>query len=452
MLKYFFFSFIFTSNVLVIANAQTTQTLHQLLQLAETNYPALKAKKFAVDAAKKAVEVSANTKIPSLDAAYQMNYATANNITGMAYPQYLMPISGPPSSSNNYSGVFGSAASLLLNWQPITFGQREAQIAFSQTGVKYASTDLANEILQHKIKVANAYLDALTYHELDKLYLQNILRTQANLSNVRTLALNGIKAGVDSTFFSTEVSKAKIDRLNIQRNKEQSIIILSQLLATSEQILIADSSYFLKLPNENLGTDSTKNPLISLYNTSIELDQAKKNAIAKTTAPTLGIWATTYSRGSGVGSNGDINTFNGLSLQRINYGLGLQLSIPILQSLKIKPQLQQQELLIKADQEKLNDITLQLDKQLQTANSTMDFALQSLKEIPILIETTKLAYTTIVSRYNAGLANYADVIQAQYNLLKAETDHKTAFMAVWKTFLYKAAVKGDINLFLNQVN
>ena len=52
----------------------------------------------------------------------------------------------------------------------------------------------------------------------------------------------------------------------------------------------------------------------------------------------------------------------------------------------------------------------------------------------------------------SGLANYADLIQAEYLLIKAETENKTNFMGVWKALLYKAAVKGDLNIFLNQVN
>jgi outer membrane protein TolC len=434
------------------ATAQQPTTLKALLQMAETNYPLLKAKQYAVGAAQKSVEVSTHTKIPSLDAAYQIDYATYNNITGMAYPQLLIPISGPPATTNNFSGVFGSAASLLLNWQPITFGQREAQIAYAQSGVTYASADLANDILQHKIKVANAYLDLLTFTELDKLYKENMTRAEANFTNVKTLVANGIKAGVDSALFSAEVAKANIDRFTIQKNIAQTIISLQQLSGTDVDMVIADSSLFTKLPVDITMNDTVKNPLVSLYNTSIELDKAKRKTIAKTTSPTLGVWATTYARGSGVAYTGDVKALNGLGLQRYNYGVGMQLSVPLLQSLKIKPQLQQQDLLIKADEEKLHDVALQLNKQWQAANANMDYALKTIKAMPVLVQSSYFAYTTIISRYNSGLANYADVVQAQYNLLKAQTDYKTAYMAVWKTLLYKAAVKGDISLFLNQVN
>ncbi len=427
-------------------------SLHKLLQQAEANYPLLKSKAISIDAAKKNVEVSNSSIIPSLDASYQLDYATYNNITGMSYPQFLTPISGPPSASNNFSGVFGSATSLLLNWQPVTFGQREAQVAYSQAGVNYAVSDAQNEILQHKVRVANAYLDAITTAELINIFKENLSRCEINFSTTKTLVDAGIKPGVDTTLFAAEISKARVDLLNSKKNSEQSIIALSGLLASAESITVSDSSYFNKLPLNYTLADTVKHPLLALYNSSIGLDKAKENEISKTTRPTLGVWGTTYARGSGVQSDGSVKTLDGLGLQRINYGVGLQLSVPLLQSTKIKPQLQLQGLRVKADEEKLNDITLQLSKQLQTADITLNYALAIVKESPLLVQSSRYAYTTMLSRYSAGLANYADVVQAQYNLLKAQTDYKINYMAVWKALLYKATVSGDLNLFLNQVN
>jgi outer membrane protein len=106
-------------------NAQTT-SLHGLLQTAEENYPSIKSKRLSIETAKTAVEVSNRSSMPSLDAGYQINYATHNNISGMASSQFFVPISGPTSASNNFSPAFGTVTGLLFNWQPITFGQRES--------------------------------------------------------------------------------------------------------------------------------------------------------------------------------------------------------------------------------------------------------------------------------------------------------------------------------------
>ena len=91
-------SLAFNLNYVFGQSDKTVNSLKELLQLAESNYPFLKSKALDVQAAQKNIDVSKNTITPSLDASYQLNYATYNNITGMAYPQFLVPISGPPSS------------------------------------------------------------------------------------------------------------------------------------------------------------------------------------------------------------------------------------------------------------------------------------------------------------------------------------------------------------------
>jgi len=339
----------------------------------------------------------------------------------------------------------------LLNWQPVTFGQREAQTAYAEAGVSYAASDAANEIFQYKVKLINSYLDALTTNELIKVYEENLIRSQTNLSRVKILVLNGIKPGVDTALFFSEQSKAKIDLLGIKKNNEQAMILLTQLLASKENIPIGDSSYFNKLPQYLLGADTIKHPLQSLYTSSIELDKAKRRSLTKTTAPMLNVWGTTYARGSGISYDGTVNSIDGLGLHRFNYGVGVQFSLPLLQSFRIRSQVHQEDLLIKADEEKLNGINLQLNKQLQTADTILQYSLQVVKETYPLLQSSEYVYKTIVSRYQAGLANYADVIQAQYDLVKAKVDYKTTYMAVWKALLYKAAVTGNLNLFLNQV-
>lgn len=437
---------------MVFSQSPTGKTLKELLRLAEENYPLLRSKAWEVKAAEKAVATSKNSLIPSLDASYQVNYATYNNITGMAYPQFLVPVSGPPSPANQYNGVFGSATSLLLNWQPVTFGQRGSQVDLSKAGVQYAKADAGNEIFQHKIRVINAYLDIITAIELEKVYEENIARTAATLSVARGLVISGIKPGVDTALLKAEMSKAKVELLNSRRYKEQTIITLSGLLATDNLPAVTDTSYFTRLPVAYLPSDTVRNPLLSLYNSNIELSKARKKVLGKTMLPTLGMWGTAYARGSGIDYSGNVKSADGLAFQRYNYGVGLQLSIPILQFAKIRSQVQQQDMLIRSNEERLNEMTLQVRKQNELADTTLGTALSISKETPLYYESAGFSYKAMQSRYQSGLANFADLVQAQYALVKAAADNKTAYMAVWKALLYKAAVNGDLNLFLNQVN
>ena len=434
------------------AIAQKSPSLHELLKQAEANYPLLKSKMLDAKAAQKGISISQSTFIPTLDASYQVNRATYNNITGMIYPQFIIPISGPPSTGNNMNGVYGTAASLVLNWQPITFGQRQSQIEYSKANYQSSGFDAQNEIFQHKVKVINAYLDALTATEVVKVLEQNLQRAEANFLLARTLVGTGLKPGVDSMLFKAELSRARIELLNSMKLKNQSIILLSQFVASESDVIVSDTSYFNKLPSIAASADPLGNPLLTLYNSNTEVSKAKGKMLKRTMMPTLGLWGTTYARGSEIQAGGIIVPRDGLSFERYNWGVGLQLSIPLLQAARISPQLKQQQYIIMSNEEKLNNVSLELRKQLEIADTTLYSVLAVAKESPVLFESASYSYKSLLSRYQAGLANYADLIQAQYVLIKAETDNKTNFMGVWKALLNKAAISGDLNLFLNQVN
>src|SRR5207253_6925520 len=117
---------------------------------------------------------------------------TANNLTGMFYPNGILPISGPPSSSNDYNPATGSAASLLLNWQAVTFGQRNAQINVSIAEANSKNLEWKQELFKHKINVISAYLDVLLSTDVVHIQQQNIHRVETNLTQSRTLAISGI--------------------------------------------------------------------------------------------------------------------------------------------------------------------------------------------------------------------------------------------------------------------
>ena len=434
------------------AQESSAAMLRNLLKTAETNYPLLKAKAASVLAAQKGVSTSQSTLIPSLMAAYQVNYATDNSLNGMSFAQFVPPISGPAYAAENWTGVWGGTATLLMNWEPYTFGQRESQIDYATAGLQFANADNENEIFQQKIKVINAYLNVLTAQELIKVYAKNLTRTQTNLVTTTALVQSGIRPSVDSALFDAEVARAQVDLLNANNLERQAAITLAQVVASDTTIHVADSSYFVNTPVLPSGSDSIQNPILSMYSSSIGLEGARKNIFAKTMMPMLDIWATTFGRGSEISPTGKYFAQSGLIFERHNYGVGLQLSVPILQFARILPQLEQEDYAIQAQQEKMNEVSLQLRKQNEIADTTFANALAITHESPVYYQSAAYSYRALSSRYQSGLANFSDLVQAQYSLVKAETDNKLAYMNAWKALLNKAAVNGDINIFLNQAN
>src|SRR5258708_40038911 len=119
--------------------------------------------------------------MPTIDASYQANLSTANNLTGQFYPSGILSMTGPPSASNHYSPATGSAASVLLNWQAVTFGQRNAQIEVSVQEARASASGWKQELFNQRINVISLYLDVLLAHDLAAFQEHNIARVQEML-------------------------------------------------------------------------------------------------------------------------------------------------------------------------------------------------------------------------------------------------------------------------------
>ena len=438
--------------VLLACCTADAQLLKDLLDKAKTNHPLLKAKRFESAAKEQHVRYEKSTAIPSIEAGYQVNYATYNNITGMATAQHFVPISGPPSASNSNNAVFGSAGGLLMNWELFAFGQHKSRVGSAEASLQYQQADEENEVFQHQIRTADAYLDLLMAQELVKVYQRNLARSEDNLRIVRSLARSGLRPGVDTALFKSELAKTKIELLNFERLRQEHQLKLSELLGENENgSFEIDSSYCSALPALPDTINSSSHPFINLATSRLKISEVERKSLQRSIYPRLSMWGSAYGRGSGIRYDGYTNAEDGLSLSRYNFGAGLVLSVPLLQFTRTQHQVHAQDARVQADQERLNGVTLQINKQQQLAAITLSNSLKVAIESPAFFEASRYAYKGLLSRYNSGLINYTELIQSQYVLLQSEVDLKKAHIEAWKALLFMAAVNGDLNIFTSQL-
>ena len=427
------------------------------LQLAEHNYPLLKARRLEADASAQNVAVAKYSRMPTIDASYQANLSTANNLTGQYYPYGILSMTGPPSAGNNYSPATGSAASVLLNWQAITFGQRNAQIDVSEKQAKATMSTYQRELFDQKINVISVYLDVLLAHDLAAIQLHNIERVQASLRQSRELAVSGIRPGVDTALFLSELSKARIDGLNARKQLETTQWLLARLIVTDAIPVPADTAFLDRLPVPAplvvAGTDSSfaAHPLIALAQNEFAVSQSKEHLLKKSFLPKLSVWGTGFARGSGFETDGSRKTWDGMGLSRYNYGAGLELSFPIMKYGEVRRQLKEQNLLSQASQQRLEDTRSALTTEQRITSATFVSSLAVAEESRQQLKSGEYAYHAMQIRYNTGLVSFADLIQTQYNLLKAELDLRKAYWDTWKALLLQAAVRGDEKIFMQEI-
>lgn len=433
--------------------ADTLVHLKDAIRLAENNYHLLKARKWDTEKARANVDVVKFSKLPSIDATYQAGFATANNLTGLFNPNGILPVTGPPSASNNYSPATGSAASVLLNWQASSFGQRDAQIAVAEAQANASRTAYEQDVFNHTINVISKYLDVVLAREQLTIQKRNVERAAANLYQSRTLAETGIKPGVDTALFLSEFSKSKIEWMNAQKQLEIQRWLLGQLMVINTLPLPTDTSFLQTIPVSEVIVDTTfsTHPLIRFAQNEIQLNKSKTSAIKKSYLPKINIWGTGFARGSGFMNDGSVKTWDGLQLSRYNYGAGVQLAFPIMKYEEVKRQLKQQDAESKAASERLQEDRSTLTTQQQIANTIFRNSIAVIPETEQQYKAGKYAFEAMQMRYGTGLVNFADLTQAQYNFLKAELDVKQAYWDAWKALLLQAIAKGDLNFFLNKI-
>src|SRR5439155_13437509 len=101
------------------ANPPKPLKLDTAVELALTNYPAIKTAQAQADAAKANIDLARTAYLPRLDLLYQENRATRNNVFGAVLPQSIIPsISGPVLGSTSMDSTFGSAGGALFSWEP----------------------------------------------------------------------------------------------------------------------------------------------------------------------------------------------------------------------------------------------------------------------------------------------------------------------------------------------
>jgi outer membrane protein len=280
--------------------------LKDLLQLAEQRYPLIKSRRLEIQASQKNTEVVKYSRAPTIDASYQANISTANNLTGQFYPYGIIPMTGPPSNSNIYTPATGSAAALLLNWQAVTFGMRNAQInsSIALTGTQTAG--LKQDIFNQNINLTSIYLDLILAYDIVRINENNLERVKENLRQSIELTNSGIKPGVDSALFLSEVSKAKIGLLNARKEMETLQWTLAKFLLIQSLPLPSDTAFLRRLPGFSFpaGNSFANHPAVLYAQSQLAYDKSKEDVLKKSFLPKLSVWGTAFGRGTGFENNG----------------------------------------------------------------------------------------------------------------------------------------------------
>jgi outer membrane protein TolC len=450
-----YFLFFFTLAVPRISGAQPVKlSIKETIDKVQHNLPQLESYRQQAAAARENIPLAKNSLMPDLTAGYQVNMATYNNITGMSYPGFLLPISGPPSVNNEMNFIPGTALGALVKWNPFTFGQRNAAIDKAAAAFKQANATYNEQLFQYQYAAVNLYLEALYLKQVLRISAAATDRYKVSLEQSLVLAKNGLKPGIDTAQFQSVIIQTEVEYLQTEKTYLQKIEELTRLTGMADpatNIILTDTVFKPSLITEDSFALSN-HPYYQLIEAQKNTTIAGLREIQRTWVPQLDIWGNVYARGSGINANGIVNKSDGWGLSRTNAGIGLQLSFPVLQFSKVNIRKKQYNLLLKSDEARLAQVRLDISKQVE--NATLEYR-QDAKiaaKTPVQLKIATDVYEGLKLSYEAGLIDYTRLYQSQYELTKAELNNATAQLQMWRSLLSIAVAKGNLAIFTDQLN
>jgi outer membrane protein TolC len=440
---------------------QEVLTLTEALDLAIKNYGSIKSKSFEVQGSEHALSQAKRDYLPNVVLSAQQVYGTVNGQNGPQYGfgGFGVASSGLPLPEQNWNAAFGALYLANINWEVFSFGRARGRIEVARAALGVAESELGQELFQHQVRVAAAYLNVLGTQRLAVAQQKNLERSQVVQRSVSARAKGGLVAGVDSALANAEVANARIAllrALDLQQEQEKSLSLLVGSTASAHEL---DSSFVLQTPILRV-TDGVhaSHPVLNSYQSRVDQSLAQMRLSRKSYYPSINVVGILQTRASGfdAGYAQDQTAFthsysDGVAPTRSNYLLGVGLVWNFTSLARTNAQVKSLNYLNLAAQAEFQLVKEQLSAQVQIAEAKLSNALEIRQEAPVQVESATDAYTQKSALYRNGLTTLVDVTQTLYALNRAETDRDLAFINVWQALLLKAAATGDLNIFTNEL-
>ena len=446
------------------ASAQTTAaaappqplTLDAAITYAGEHYPSLRASAEQVRAAGAAVDVAHASYLPRLDALWQSNLGTANNLFGQVLPQSVIPaLSGPVLPSASGDSVWGSATGALLSWEAVDFGLRDASVKAAQSGLARATADERLARLEVEATVANAFLAVVSADSAVAAAEADADRRGVLARSVHALADHELRPGAEASRGDAERAAAETRLIQAREAATLARITLGRALGVLGRTVTIDAAALVaRPPADDLAPPAaTAHPLEAARAAAVEQARAQETILLRTDRPRLFLQGSVSARGSGASPTGGFDGgAGGLGLDRVNWATGVQLQLPnVFDFASLRARRAQAAATVNAERARYDEAILAIEGQRQTAAAMAAAARAVLANVPVQLAAARQSEAQARARYEAGLGDLVAVADAQNLLAQADAQDRLARVDAWRALLVEAVAGGDLAPFLDRV-
>ena len=439
------------------ATAGCAQTLSMVsvVQDAERDYPLVHVTEAELNASIANIRLSRTAYLPRVDGLAQFNRGTRNNVFGALLPQSVVPsMSGPVIDSNNGGSVWGSAAGLLVNWQPFDFGLRGANVRSAIAARDKADATVKRTQLEVSTAAADAYLTVLVAGQTKQAAQAAVDNWETLRQSVHALTSAELRPGADESRIDAEKAAAMTQLALTEEAVEMSSATLAKFLTKTNGSgsELASPQALSRLPmivDEAVPFQPAGNPIMAEQKAAVAQSVAQLSATERSWVPQFNLEAAGYGRGTGAGLNGQrLSGANGLAPNVGDYVVGVNITFPFMDFASIHAREASQAWTLAAAHAHEQLASRELQEQFAQSEAALRASRAVAENTPIALLSAQTSFAQANARYKAGLSPIDDLAQAQRLLVQAQIDNSIARLNVWRAFLHLQAIRGDLQPFL----
>jgi len=438
----------------VAANAQQPVSLKQLLIQVDKSAPTLITDSSAIRIRQAQAAEVRNNWLPNLRLNYQADIGANNNVAGPYFGFGIIPSdSRGVRTESNTTAVSANVGVAALDWEIYNFGAYGAQNRVAQSNIQIEQNNFAQSKYQLEAYTIGNYLQLMSLQDYVNIQARNIQRNQEILRSIGSLTRSGVRPGVDTSIANAELSKARLNYIELKNQLQQVQLRLATVSGLPYQSIIADSlveDQLINSPYSQLNTDTANHPLVNYYKSLYQNSKEQESLVKKQYNPKIILEGAAWGRGSSVDANDHFNSLsNGWGFQRDNYLVGVGISYNLFdlrrKQLKVRTQRTQSDYF----QNKLQEQKTLLAANANQACAEMQTARERLQEIPHQLKAANDGYRQKLSLYKNGLTDIIELDAALNILYRAETDYVQAKYAYTNALFNQAITDNRVSTILN---
>jgi adhesin transport system outer membrane protein len=434
-------------------------TLKDLLKQVAQNAPTLLADSSAILIREAQARETGFNWLPNLKLNYQADIGTNNNTGGPYFGFGIVPSnSRGVREESNTTAVMTNLGIAAFDMELYNFGAYKAQnkVAGSEVAVQQRQFDTSKYNLQ--AYTIDNYLQLLRLQEFITVQLRNIERNQEIRRSIRALAKSGIRAGVDTSIAEAELSKSRLNYIELKNQAKQVQLKLSAISGMPYQAIVPDTTAERKLFGQSAESrlfyaDTTNHPVIRYYQSLYENSLQREDLVKKSYNPKISLQAAAWGRAASLDANNNFTSLrNGWGFQRENYLVGLGISYNLFDLKRRQLKLNTQKITSQYTLRKLNEQKVLLAASASQADANVATALERLQEIPKQLKAANAAYRQKFSLYKSGLTDIIELNAALALLYRAEVDFISAKFSYTQALFQKAVTENQVSTVINLLN